>query len=107
MTRSHPVPSGYILLFRSLQDHWLFRERRRFSRCEAWIDLLMLASWSDHPVCLMGFLYRVQRGDVLRSQRELAKRWNWSEKKLRGFLKMLQQDGMIEVQTATRKVTQI
>lgn len=98
---------GYIKLHRQVQDHWLFRQRRRFSYFEAWVDLLFLATFEEHVVPIKGCLYELKRGDVLWSQRQLAKRWRWSEKKLRGFLKMLEKDGMILLHILPHRITQI
>lgn len=98
---------GYIKIFRQIRGHWLFKERRKFSRFEAWLDLLMIGAWKDHEVLLKGQLYTVCRGDVVWSQRELAKHWCWSEKKLRNFLRMLEKSSMIRLHTRPHRITQL
>jgi hypothetical protein len=101
------MSNGFILLHRSLEDHWLNRERRSLSRFEAWIFLLWHASYEERTVSLRGNLYHLKRGDVLWSQRELARQWRWSEKKLRGFLDVLEKEAMIRTHILPHRVTQI
>ncbi|MBD3455864.1 hypothetical protein HIL16_16080 [Staphylococcus aureus] len=35
------VYDGWISIDRSIQNHWLFKEKKKFSKFEAWIYLLM------------------------------------------------------------------
>lgn len=41
--------SGFIALYRKFQDNFLWKERRIFSRAEAWLDILMEARWKSEP----------------------------------------------------------
>jgi len=43
---------GWIKLHRKIQEHWLYQEKRKFSRFEAWIDLLMMMNHEDSKVIL-------------------------------------------------------
>lgn len=98
---------GYIKIARSLFDNPLWQERRNFSRAEAWIDLIQMAAYRDHDVILKGETYRLKRGDVLHSQRDLAKRWAWSERKVRRWLQSAAGVGTIVVQSVPHKCTQL
>lgn len=43
---------GWISLHRSVTDHWLFDEDRKFSKFEAWIDLLLMVNHTDKKMML-------------------------------------------------------
>src|SRR5690606_18123909 len=97
---------GWIRLHRKIQDHWLYKEKRKFSRFEAWIDLLMMANHKDNKFLLGNELIEVNRGQLVTSELKLMERWSWGKSKLRDFLKLLEEDGMI-VRKSDRKKTVI
>lgn len=88
---------GYIALWRKLAetDLW-FAEP--FTRGQAWVDLLLLASHKDTYYYLRGNKIDVKRGEIRRSEQSLSKRWGWSRNKLRRFLKHLETEQQIEQQ---------
>lgn len=86
---------GYILLSRSIQDHWLW-EDEPFDKARAWIDLLMLANYEDKKIIYKGEVVLCKRGDVNLSLSYLAKRWKWSRHKVTDFLDLLERDKMVE-----------
>lgn len=75
--------SGYVKLWRKLQDNELWQERRTFSRAEAFIDLIMSANWQD-TVLFDGT--EVKRGELAISIRELAHKWGWHKSRIERFL---------------------
>ena len=80
---------GYIKLWRKLQENPLWKKRRRFSRAEAWIDIIaFLARGIDGET--------EKRGQFCGSDRVLAKRWGWSKTGVRRFKTYLLQQNMIE-----------
>jgi len=81
---------GYIKLWRKIWSHKFFHEKRKFSRFEAWIDLIMLANGKDKEIIFDGKPLLIKRGQFLTSQRRLADRWRWSKTKTRDFLKLSQ-----------------
>lgn len=85
---------GWIKLDRSVLDNWVWSDGE-FSRGQAWIDLLLLASYDDEKVLTGSRLMTVPRGCVRTSVRDLAKRWGWSKKKVCGFLQVLEEDEMV------------
>ncbi len=89
---------GWICLHRSLQDHWLFNidEPDKFF---AWIDLLMMANHKPETFMIKNKLVECKRGQVAKSQITLQKRWKWSQNKLKRFLNLLKNDGMIVYET--------
>lgn len=95
--------TGWISLHRSIQKHWLFEEKRKFSRFEAWIDILLMVNHSDNKIILDGELVTVKRGQRVTSLRQLGERWNWSITKVDKFLKILETDEMLSVKKDTKK----
>ncbi|WP_233641473.1 hypothetical protein [Staphylococcus haemolyticus] len=95
--------TGWISLHRSIQNHWLFKEKRKFSRFEAWIDLLLLVNHTESKIMVDGELIIVKRGQRITSLRQLRERWNWSITKVNNFLKALEDETMIELKKDTKK----
>lgn len=87
---------GWIRLFRSLRDHWLWDEKP-FGKGQAWIDLLFLANHEPHKTRVGDQFIECGRGQVNRSYRWLAEAWGWSTEKVRRFIKLLEKDGMVTV----------
>ncbi|GAA3723357.1 DnaD domain-containing protein [Salinicoccus jeotgali] len=95
--------TGWISLHRSIEDHWLFQEKRKFSKFEVWVDLLLMVNHKDNKVVCDNELIRVKRGQRITSIRQLGERWGWSRTKVDGFLKLLESDGMILTEKDTKK----
>lgn len=85
---------GYILLYRSLYDHWLWSDKP-FSKAHAWIDLLLMVNHEDKTILMDGAPVEVKRGMTITSVRKLADRWGWSRAKVTKFLKDLERESMI------------
>jgi len=90
--------SGWIKLHRSLSDHWLW-DFKSPDKAMAWIDLLMMARHSDGSAMMKGKLVNIDRGQVAISQISMQKRWKWSQNKVKRFLLMLTNQGMITIKT--------
>lgn len=91
--------SGWIKIHRSITDHWLYNEKRTYSKLEAWYDILLNVNYIDTKTIIKGKLYEVKRGQSIMSLDSWAKRWNWDKSKVRRFFNMLQKDEMIELIT--------
>lgn len=87
--------SGWIKIHRSIQDHWLYTEKRVFSRFEAWNDILLTVNYSDAQTLIKGKLYNVKRGESILSLDSWAKRWGWEKSSVRRFLKLLENESMV------------
>jgi DNA replication protein DnaD len=94
---------GWIKLHRKIQEHWIYQEDRKFSRYEAWLDLIMLANHKRTTVVLGNELVETQPGQVITSEAKLMKRWDWGKNRLRAFLGLLEADGMIIKKTDRKK----
>ena len=93
--------SGWIKIHRCISNHWLYTEKRCFSKFEAWIDILMTVNFADAQVLIKGKLYQVKRGQSILSMDSWANRWNWDKSKVRRFFDLLQKDSMITIKTDT------
>jgi hypothetical protein len=93
--------SGWIKLHRSITNHWLYTEKRVFSKFEAWNDILLTVNFTDAKTIIKGSLYEVKRGQSILSLESWSKRWNWNRSKVSRFLNTLQLDGMIVVKSDT------
>ncbi|MGZ1810852.1 DnaD domain-containing protein [Staphylococcus argenteus] len=94
--------TGWISIDRSIQNHWLFKEKRTFSKFEAWIYLLMEANHSKAKVPIGNQIITVERGQRLTSILTLSDLFNWSRFKVKTFLDLLESDGMLEVKTTSK-----
>lgn len=86
---------GWISINRKIQSHWLWVEKREFSKLEAWIDILLTVNHSEQKVMIKNTLFTVKRGDSIQSLDTWAKRWNWNKSKVRRFFMLLENDSMI------------
>lgn len=92
---------GYIKLSRKFFLHDMWCIHRTFSRSEAWLDLIQSARYEDTPITSRIGNYKVTwgRGQYPISIRNLSRKWDWSEKKVRYFLKSLQKEQMITIES--------
>lgn len=67
----------------------------RFSKGQAWVDLLLLANHSDKKILFNGEFIIVERGQYLTSMVKLAEKWKWSRPTVTKFLNLLEKDKMI------------
>ncbi len=86
---------GWIRLWRKTRENFLWRQDRRFSKFEAWLDLLMEAAYEDHEQLLGSRLVFVKRGQVLLSARKKALEWNWARDSVLAFFLLLESQQMI------------
>lgn len=94
---------GWIALHRSIRDHWLYQEKRVFSKYEAWLDILMDANHQKNKIVFDGQLFEVERGQRVTSIRQLAERWGWSRHKVADFLELLERDSMVATKRDSKK----
>ena len=91
------MDQGWFKLHRRLteSDFW---KSEPFTKPQAWVDLIALANHKSGIVWIRGVEVPVKRGQTARSELTLAKRWKWSRKKVRNFLKWLEKEQQIEQQ---------
>jgi len=80
---------GYVKLWRKIQqnDFWT---SEKFTRGQAWVDLLLMASHKDVFYYKRGIRVDLKRGQVGKSIVELADRWKWGRSKVNRFLDELE-----------------
>jgi hypothetical protein len=89
--------SGSVNLVRALAGHDLWFAEK-FCRQAALVDLLLLANTDDATAPARGGTkVEVQRGALAYSIQHLARRWQWSDVKVSGYLRELQQQGVVKV----------
>lgn len=95
----------YISLHRDIHNHWLYQEKRVFSRYEAWLDLLMMANHAPWKARIWNELIDVERWSFISSELKLMEKWWWSKSKLRSFLDLLEKDEMLMKKSDNKKTT--
>jgi hypothetical protein len=99
------APAGHIKLARKMFDadfgdrFWL--EAREFSRFEAWVDLIQLASWKENRYATQFGVIELARGEFVASLRWLSERWSWSVKRVRNFVATAQKGAQVRAQRET------
>ena len=86
---------GWIKLHRQIREHGFFKEQRRFSKFEAWIDILLRANHKETEILMDYKLVKVKPGQFITSEVKLSNDWNWNRKTVRKFLTMLESEEMI------------
>lgn len=110
MGHNNPPISGYVLIARKLLNHPIVGagkpvkpakpNKPTYSRMEAWLDLLMMASYQDKKTKIGGKLYQLETGEAVCARAYLAVRWNWTDKTVRAFIERLMHHSMV---TKTRE----
>ncbi len=95
---------GYIKLHRTIFSNWVWKDKP-FSKGQAWIDLVMMANYKANKFVLGNEIVEVERGQFITSELKLMERWGWGKSKTRGFLKVLEDDGMIVKKSDRQKTT--
>ena len=93
------LDSGYIKLFRSIQENPLWNVKP-YDKARAWIDLLLLANHKTCEVLIKGEIVVCNRGEVLRSLNYYQNRWGWTKQKVRSYFILLVKLKMIQKKNA-------
>lgn len=96
------LANGWIKLHRQLQECPIWYGER-FSKGQAWVDLLMLANHSDKDILFNGEIVTIKRGQYLTSMVKLSEKWLWNRKTVLSFLKLLEKDKMIVRKSDNKK----
>ena len=93
---------GWISLHRKILENPILNRSRVYSNFEAWIWLLLKANHKDNKFMLGTELVKVKKGSMITSQKKLCRQFRWGSTKLRNFLKVLQKDKMLLLETNTQ-----
>ena len=88
--------NGYVNIFRSLCNDSIWTAEK-FTRGQAWVDMILRANSKEGHIRKRGIRIDLERGQLGYSLKELARLWDWSEGKIRRFVKELEEDGKIKV----------
>lgn len=90
---------GWILKYRKIEEHWLhpLKEKRKFTKYEAWEDLLFKASYENKKMLYKGKLINIEVGECIISAVKLAERWKWDRETVKSFLDTLCNENMINM----------
>ena len=94
--------NGFIKLHRDIRNHWVWKDG---DAVKAWIDIIMMANYTDQKIYFSGKLITVKRGTFITSLRKLSERWHWSKDRVLRFLHTLESDGMIDTKRDSKKTT--
>ncbi|MCX6150174.1 MAG: hypothetical protein NTX22_06600 [Ignavibacteriales bacterium] len=86
---------GWISLHRQITENeiWL---SERFTKAQAWIDLLLLATHKPRTIFIRGNEINLKPGQLCWSQLSLADRWKWNRKTVDKFLLILENREMVD-----------
>ena len=89
--------SGFIALYRSLQDNPIWCNGKPFSDGQAWVDILLSVNHKDNFLQVGCSIVTIHAGQMWTSFVKLANRWVWSRERVYRYIKMLKKAGMIYV----------
>jgi hypothetical protein len=98
---------GYIKLWRAIWDNEFWPVERPYTRPEAWLDMLMLANFKTTSFRKRGKRVEVRRGQLGRSIKGLADRWNWSQGKVDRYLVELSEGDEPQIEYQKSNLTTI
>jgi hypothetical protein len=96
---------GVFAVDRGIFDHPIFAPEPYTER-EAWLWMLSAAVWADKRVRVGRAFVDLKRGQLAFALRFVAKKFQWTDSRVRRFLKRLESDAMVTV-SATREATQV
>lgn len=107
------VAGNWIAVSRDMRDHPVVGmgqpvppadpARGSYSRYEAWQDLIMEAQYRPFEIRNKGKVITLQRGQLMAARAWLARRWNWTEKTVRGFISRLESEIMAKSESVQSK----
>ncbi|WP_283706918.1 hypothetical protein [Clostridium perfringens] len=96
------MAEGWIKLYRNIQDHWIWQDPVKLKR---WLDILLLVNHKENKILLGDELVTIKRGEHHTSELKLMARWGVSKTTLRRFLKLLVDEGMLELKPTKKGTT--
>jgi len=99
---------GYFPLSRKFFSHPFWKTKRKFSRAEAWLDILRHASWKDENVerLIAGRLIIQKYGEAIMSTRYCGRSWGWHKTSVVRFISFLENAEMC-VRNCDQGITKI
>lgn len=85
---------GWVKLHRQIMENEFYFSER-FTRTQAWVDLLLLATHKERTLYIRGVEIKLQKGQLCYSQVSLSKRWKWNPRTVLKWLRELSNRQMI------------
>lgn len=95
---------GWIKVDRKLLENSIWT-KEKFTKGQAWIDLLLLANHKDSRELYRGNMKDFKKGNVYRSIDWLSKRWGWTWRTTERYLKMLEKEQMLSIKCTKHDTT--
>jgi len=94
---------GYVKIYRSIEDHWIWRDEP-FTKGQAWIDILLSVNHKDNDMLLRNStsVITIHAGQMWTSVTNLSRKWGWSKNRVLRYLKLLKNEGMIRTDGTAR-----
>ncbi|MCD3204030.1 DnaA N-terminal domain-containing protein [Clostridium botulinum] len=96
------MSEGWIKIYRNIQEHWIWQNPQKL---KWWLDILLLANYKDNKFLLGNEVITIERGEHHTSELKLAERWGVSKTTVRKFLKLLEEENMIELKKSKKGTT--
>ncbi len=91
---------GLVQIDRGVFNHPVF-SREPYTEREAWIWMIMEASYEARPMRVLNKIVELDRGQFAASLRFMAERFQWKKDKVARFIKKLTKEGMLETDITT------
>lgn len=82
----------FIMVPRSIFEAGEF-EKERYTKREAFLDLVQMASFDTEEKVVNGESYRTERGQLVASRSFLSQRWGWDKNTVKRFLANMEASG--------------
>ena len=86
---------GWIKVYRKIEDCPIWFDDK-YDHGHAWIDLLLMANHRTKTIIFDGKEMNIQAGQILTSVRKLSTKWGWCKDTTLKFLRLLEDQKMIE-----------
>ena len=94
--------TGWIKLHRQIMEHWIWEDAERF---KWWMEIILLTNHTDKKTVIGGEVVTIKRGTFHTSELKLSNSWGVSRSRVRRFLKLLEDDGMISTKKTANGTT--
>lgn len=105
-TRKPQMKQGYLAIPREEFEGDLWKEKRSFSRFEAWIWLNEQAKYKDCIIMDGNTPVKLKRGQLYHSIRFMGLAWGWHKDKVLRFIDYLCASGRIKYETLNETLTE-
>lgn len=96
------MQQGWIRLYRSMLDNFLWKEERIFSKAEAWLDILLRTNFEKGTMIINSVKVDLEPGQFATTMVHLSNRWGWSRGKIDRFLKVLEMEQMASIKRTSK-----